>query len=185
MDIDELEFLLVLLYIPGKQRKTNEKIRGITRLDKLIFLIQKKIEINFYNFVKYDFGPWSGEIQSDIRLLREGDLVDIKEEELKLSVEIIDRTYRDENVNTVEIYSLTEAGEKVAKDIYEKLSANVRENISEIKNKFNHIPLTDLLKYVYLNYPEMTTKSKILDKITKLDLYGKRPELVYKIEDED
>jgi len=183
MNLNKLEFLLLLLYIPGFTKKENESIKGITRLDKIIFLVQKKLELNIYNFIEYDYGPWSSEIQSDIRLLGEGGLVKIVEDKLLISVEVIDRTDKDEIVNTIEIYSLTPGGEKIAKEIFDKLNNNEKKILLEIKYEFNKIPLTDLIKYVYEKYPEMTTKSKILDKILKSDLYGKRPELIYDDED--
>jgi uncharacterized protein YwgA len=63
--------LLYLLLIHGT-------IHGRTRFQKLVFLLQKKYNINFsYTFVPYFYGPYSKKLQIDVNWLSAHGFIDI------------------------------------------------------------------------------------------------------------
>jgi hypothetical protein len=177
-----MDMLLLLLYAKGATEKVNEPIQGITRLEKLIFLLNQ-IDIfhkyfSDYNFEPYDFGPFSSELYDDIEILKDENLVETNKISTEYFVEISDaekamEEQRDFKENIIEsdekqeteIYELSENGKKVANILFNELSSREKNLLEEIKKEFNSISLFQLIRYVYLKYPESTAYSKIREKI--------------------
>jgi uncharacterized protein YwgA len=161
-----LELLIALLYA-----NNNERIKGTTRLIKLMFLLVKEggfssVEKEL-DFESYHYGPWSAEIYLDYpKTLEEAGIIKIEEEE---SMEFdVDEIYSDTvelKEGKIKVFSLTEEGMKVGKNIFDKLTEEEKNKLQEIKKKWNHASLTDLLTYIYLNYFRYTEKSKIKERI--------------------
>jgi len=63
-------------------------------------------------------------------------------------------------------FALTERGKARVEEI---IAADglppLTEKIRVMKGRFSHYSLTDLLRYVYSKYPDMTTESEIIDKV--------------------
>ena len=53
-------------------------VKSNQRVQKLIFLLDEKLKENFeiYNWKKYDYGPYSKQLQKDIRYLDNRDFID-------------------------------------------------------------------------------------------------------------
>ena len=177
-----LDILLVLLYTEGPNGKLGEPIEGITRLDKIMFLLSETDEFkdiikNGYIFEADKFGPFAPELFDDIELLKqEGILEVVSERKAKGKAEIADdesmlKTIDEEDIQDTEFlvkkYKLTEDGMNVANLIYNELSEKQKKRLNSIKKSFQNIDLTDLLHYVYTRYPETIEKSKIKEKVLK------------------
>lgn len=140
------KWILSFLFAKGK-RKLNESVYGRTRLMKELFLadqrIRKKGEETDMDFKPDKFGP------SDTQIL-------IALEELKDSglVHVTPKAYVSE-------LSLTGAGIRRARKEGKNLSNITIGSLRRIKREYNMEPQELLLKYVYENYPEFTTKSEI------------------------
>lgn len=192
-DIAGIELLTLLLYSPGETNKKNEKIRGITKLVKLIFLLtretdlENKIKDNF-EYEAYDFGPYSSEVYDYLETMKVKKLLNIEEEQFIDIREIIDEFIEKETANEsldifsknekkVAIYSLSDLGLKFAEWLISKnkVSKEILSKIKTIKMKYNKMSLPQLLRYVYENYPKDIEKSKIIDEV--LLGYGRRKEL--------
>ena len=180
-----LDLLMLLLYA-NKQ----EKIEGITKLVKLLFLLIK--EGNFkefekeYGFEAYNYGPWSSQVFDFTETLKEIDLMKSEERELKpheqRDVDLIEAELDvAENPKLVEnkifIFSLTTDGLKIGEVLYERLVKNERTKIEHVKKKFNRMSLSELIRYAYLKYPEFAKKSKIKEKTIPKSMFGMSPEL--------
>lgn len=183
------DLLLLLLYAKGSTGEYNEEIPGITRLEKLMYLLLKEggfeeILKSDIHFEPYDFGPYSPEVYDLLEALKEMGVVDIRTERYDTFREVIDellyRELEDQPIiskeKTMEVYSLTQdKGMKLIEALKQK---RIREEdiriVERIKSKYNGLNLDDLLRYVYTKYPESTKKSKIIDKILGL---GIRPDL--------
>ena len=50
------ELISILFYLAGG------RIRGSTRLHKVVFLVERILEINVFRFEPWKFGPWSHEL---------------------------------------------------------------------------------------------------------------------------
>ena len=178
--------LLLLLYA-----NECEEIRGITRLEKLMYLLLKeggfegelKSDIHFE---AYDFGPYSPEVYDILEAFKEKSIVKSRTEKYDTFREVIDellyQALEEEqpiisNERTMEVYSLTEdKGLKLVEVLKER--GRIKEEdikaVEQIKLRYNKLKLKDLLKYVYERYPESTKHSKIIEKILG---FGIRPDL--------
>ncbi len=166
-----IDILLLLL-----QTKEGEVIRGITRIMKLLFLLEKETGCDrycpdYYQFTPYKLGPFSPKVYEDLKLLIELGFVRrqdldkdgiplIHPDDLK-----IDEGFRFNEVTT--IYTLTELGREYAEKLAKGLKPEVIEGIRQIRTRFAAMPLKELLGYVYQRYPEYTTQSEILEKLLR------------------
>jgi len=189
-----LDLFMLLLYVNNQ-----EKIEGITRLVKILFLLIeeggfKKFETE-YGFEAYNYGPWSSQVLNFKETAQEMELIKSEERELKpyerRDVDLIETELDIAGIpeleeNKISIFSLTADGIKVGSVLYERLTGEERIEIEEIKKKFNRMSLSELIEYVYLKYPEFAKKSRIREKIIQKSMFGVSPELPkFEREEED
>lgn len=202
MPVDSgLKAIVLLLYSPGSEGKSGESVRGITRLDKLLYLIVKETRVGEtlereLDFEAYDYGPYSNRVYDIVEELKDANIIETEPVKYDTYEEISDIDFMDrevasdENAVTVQkqqtqIYSLSPAGMKAGQKLFELLTLEEREGILAIKSKFNHIPLRDLIEYIYRRHPESAVKSKIREKILKGSGFGTRPDMTPFIREED
>ena len=171
----DLDIILLLLYANNQ-----EEIVGITRLEKLIFLLVqkngfKKFQKEF-NFVEYDYGPWSSQILDNIEALNSYGLIncedrflpilekDYYQDEIELNFDLIKEFHENKTI----VYTLNPDGIKVAQKIFSSLEKKDSEVLNAIKSKFNKLSLNELIRYVYHHFPNFTKKSIIKDQIKPL-----------------
>jgi uncharacterized protein len=166
-----VDVLIVLLYAPGISRKVGEPIKGITRLQKLLFLLWKEGHFyewvkNLYNFQAYDFGPCMDDLYDDLEFVEELGLVKVNEVPSGNEYEGGDEEafvgafgFRFLKRDTRRDFSLTPAGIGAAKELYDGLTKTDRESLNLIKSKYNQMGFWDLLRYVYKKYPAFAEKS--------------------------
>ena len=83
MDTEELiapDLILLLMAAPTRWQEARNRINGITRLEKLLFLIDKEcthanIERPF-EYIAYHYGPYSKEVYEAVELLEEAGLIE-------------------------------------------------------------------------------------------------------------
>ncbi|MCX7837454.1 MAG: hypothetical protein N2323_05835 [candidate division WOR-3 bacterium] len=160
------DFIILLLAIFNK-------VFGITRLMKFLFLLKKELNIdkyfkNYYRFLPYSLGPFDKKVYNDLEdLVKKGLVKRVLHPKLKISEiekEII--SYFDEEV--ISEYKLTEKGLKEAQriiNIINKIDKNLIKGITKIKSQYQKYSLLQLLKEIYTKYPEYQKKSKIWEKI--------------------
>lgn len=187
------DLLLLFLYSPGLTEKTNEPIRGRTRLEKLIFVFKmegfnhfkKGIEVNedtFYDFFPWNFGPFSSEIYNDLLLFQlrgfikyesiVEDGIDIANEEMEYWNSITGIEYENEYLVGDYIDQeivLTEKGANYAEDLYLQLSKSQHHILKMFKKKFNSAPLRSIIMYVYNKYPDYAKNSQIRNNILGIE----------------
>ncbi len=161
--------LLMLSALSGEGGK--KKVAGVTRIEKMMFLLQKetafsgKLEDKF-DFKPWKFGPFSEDVYDALDLLASVGLLNIEERELANYVEY---TEQGELIGLEEAepiepvvekrYSLTERGREVAEKLRTLISDTDWAEIVNLKRRFERVPLTGLIQYVYQRYPETTEKS--------------------------
>ena len=146
------EILLTVLYLCGGS------IRGLTRLHKIMFLLQK--ELNFGNFVfkPSNFGPWSANLNNLLRRLEEENLIRIVE---------VEEEFRPHRENPLKIITTTARGFEKGKEIFRNLEKKDRISAILLKRKVKTLynsPLIFLITYIYVRYPEFATMSTIREK---------------------
>jgi uncharacterized protein YwgA len=193
-ELDAIKLLVALLY--AKDANGRSEVKGITRLEKLIFLAQEEgLKRKLYNYVAYDYGPWSSDVHDYLEALELRQLVKVNTQDLKIPADMADlaECYQNEDVEDttlspkrMEIYQLTKAGEKAGRVLWERLSDAERMAIAETKRRFNTMSLYDLMRYVYASHDEYARKSRIRDKIMHIESsYGTRPKLTYPERDQE
>ena len=142
-------YLLLLLNSASKKG-----IEGRTRLEKLVFLMQKRliedlkwgITSNTYKFRAYNYGPFSEEVLDDLTSLQMLKLVEVEGEE-------------QENQKFV----ITDKGREVVDKLVRNanVSHNLANAIKHIMSSFGELPLDKLVERVYKEYPDYTVNSLI------------------------
>jgi uncharacterized protein YwgA len=174
---NSMDLLLVLLYAAGKSGQFGEAIEGITRLQKLVFLLQQgkgpKTLIKMaeeYGYKPYKMGPYSENLREDIDNLIAAGIV--KTERLKYLISDdsdgddagCDLCEESKEVESLK-FSLTEEGKKAGKELWESLNKKEQNGLSEFKSFFCSLTLRQLLIFVYDKFPDYTVKSEIKKKL--------------------
>lgn len=181
--LSEGDVVLLLLYA-----NDCSPIRGRTRFQKTLFVFEEEIYKQYgfdreitgqqlFNFAPDNYGPFSvkayklleffinigmvGKAESNIDGTNDYEIINSDLEKLDdLEDVTLPSMYKDEN------YFLSAKGrEFVEKKLLSFYKDEKKEILDNFKKKFVDNPLNDILKYVYTKYPEMTTKSKIKDKV--------------------
>ena len=135
----------------------DEPIRGKTRLQKIIFLFQQEIlkerkKDLGYNFIPFNYGPYSSTLQSDVEDLTNEDYLKVN-------------AYKGMDGKYIYHYTITEKGKKLVNDVlteskYAKLRLTRPYNLlKKIKTEANRDDLDSLLKRVYTEHPEYAKNS--------------------------
>lgn len=148
--LNRMDLLLLLLLADGK-KGINEPIEGKTRLQKQLFLSQKRLQDHKidkpYSFRPYHYGPYCKEIYSDIDLLEKDGVV---KEESKV----------DNYGGIVRVFSLTQQGiAEVQSMLKSTIIKEQFEIIRAVKREFNSMSVVDLVGYTHEAYKEYATKS--------------------------
>lgn len=180
IQLDPEDIILLLL-------EANEKllgkyaVGGVTRLEKLLFLLQRETNIekmdSFYEFTAHNYGPFSKEVYEALDFLEGFELIQVKErvhssyytnvgEILLLQAiseeEVSETTTINSEGVTEKLFLLTESGHKVAKKLRQTIEKRRPKDIEELNGiirRYGKLPLNQLIRYVYHKYPEMTVKS--------------------------
>lgn len=173
--------VLLLLYAPGSSGELCEPIRGRTRFMKLVFLLQraydfaKRVGIDkYYQFEPFRYGPFSKDLYDDISFLENlgyietrmtGDpsIAELSEDQRITEEWHIEDDTGDETEAEFqqEEFRLTEKGRKFAIGLFDSLSHQERQALSETKTQYGALPLASLLRFVYRKYPETASRTEL------------------------
>lgn len=132
-------------------------VEGTTRLQKLVFLVQQQVAYELpedlrYDYVGHDYGPFSKELAADLEALAERGWIEVEK--------------RPATNGTQYVYRLTEDGRRAVREMTGESSGPVTDvvldRVRHVEDVFNHMPVSNLLEYVYNHYEEYTTES-VLD----------------------
>lgn len=171
----ELDDVIILLMgAPAKSPALQDRIEGITRLEKLVFLLERDPDLNNAlalaedaEFRAHNFGPFSSKIYQAVDSLAAYGLID---DSKRLSSTTEDTWETEELLGTdaADRYStrnlaLTEKGKAYYKALLRELAdpESARAALEEFKGHFGALPLRQLIRYVYSRYPDFATKSLI------------------------
>lgn len=127
-----------------------EAVEGRTRFQKMIFLAQKRLEKNEsvenYEFIPYDYGPFSKELYDDID-------------------ELVDRGVVKERTKTIDgkkkyFYELSKKGQEIIRPkLRDGNFKKIERTVEKIKSELNSMKLPKLLDKVYSKHPEYAENS--------------------------
>jgi len=182
-EISNKNLLLLMLGIGKDKGEIAKGINGITRLQKLLFLLENeeglsKIE-GGYQFEAYKAGPYSSMIYDNLEFLENMGFIKSETSGIATEEEAADLDFTfeelmdDEDIKTSDAYdekrfTLTQAGiDKVKSLLKSEEYKSIVDGIRKIKSKYGNYSLDDLLYYIYTKYPEMTTESEIKDHVLR------------------
>lgn len=112
---------------------------------KLVFLLRQETKLkedrSFYDFVPYNFGPFSFTLYWDLRTLRQNGYVTTEEERIALC----GRT------------------RNLAEEEAEDLPASIRTAVTDVLDRYGMMKQRALVRDVYARYPWYATKSELTD----------------------
>lgn len=168
--------IVLLLGAPSRSRSLQGRIDGITRLEKLIFLLERETPLGKQltetpAFTSHNFGPFSSKIYQAVETLAAAELVD-DSAELTSSTE---DAWEFEQVVGIEAqdpyatrnFTLTERGRRYYAALLRELPKGTESTVEEFKARYGALPLRQLIRYVYQTYPEYTDKSLIRDEVLR------------------
>ena len=137
-------------------------IRGITKLQKLLFLVEEETKFFeehgdelAFEFTAHKMGPFSKHVYEEVRFLQQ----------LKaIETEPMEGESDDEEL-TNKVFHITPKGEKIASELSDRLDDQYDDELRELVTKYNSMELRELLRYVYRAYPQFTTESEIKTEI--------------------
>lgn len=159
-----------MLLAPAKGTGSQGSIRGVTRLEKLLFLADQEVKLpeveDRPEFVPYHYGPYSKAVYEDVELLEEADLV---REEREIAGQGLDRMEEAEAAGsdvewTERRFFLTEAGRAVAGRLATD-HPTVYQAFTKLKMDYGSLSLNRLLSHVYEQYPNFTGASRIREQV--------------------
>lgn len=123
-------------------------VNGRTFLQKFFYLLNREVFAEeLFNYKPYKYGPFSQDINLEISELEKDGL--IKENRILIKGKGIAYSYE-----------LTPKGKDSAQKTFNnKLTSNERTSLVNYTNQFRGFSPTQLLKYVYEKYPEVTKNS--------------------------
>jgi uncharacterized protein YwgA len=175
--------LLLLLNARGASGESAEPIEGRTRLQKMLYLLNKEHKaaklISNLHFEAYAYGPYTSELYDDLAFLQNMRYLDATEsgeinaEEMGANEITFDYLMGGlqqdvpERYETVK-YRLSQEGLRYVSEYIRSVEKDpsypkVMEAIENVKSRWNRAPLNELIHYVYSKYPEDARESVIAD----------------------
>lgn len=171
--LDQTDTILLLLAAETVDPRQRFRCDGVTRLEKLLFLLEHETNFNDevaepFIFEAYHYGPYSRQVYSSIDFLRAMRLIEERQVDVgsgldrSEEVEALDPSDLNEDSPYVERQLLlTEDGKAVAKVLSTRVSPKGKQALTDIKNRYGSMPLRQLLRYVYRRYPKFAERSRI------------------------
>lgn len=187
-NIDHKDLLLSFLYSPGQTEKRNEPIFGRTRIMKMMFLFKEEMlndflenneNANMPDFKAYYYGPYSDQVAEDLKIFQGLGFIEANSTAIPLGKQNDEEYEDDEDEEDNEeddgmreryekSYTLSEDGERyVQGEVWPQMTDNQKKILKKFKKQINGVSLNTLLDYVYKNYQDQTTKSKIAERYLK------------------
>jgi len=139
------------------------RIKGKTRFQKLAFIADQRLEerdIDPYDFIAYDYGPFSKDLMEEVEYLEKKGFVKVtksrtfggnKRYDYELTSEGMDLS--DSNFPDLEGETIGTPGPQ------DERLCTLYNIATEVVEEFNEIPISNLIDYVYEEYPSYATES--------------------------
>lgn len=165
--------IVLILGAPTKFPALKDRLEGITRLEKLIFLMEKETDLGKLlteepEFKPYDYGPFSAKIYDAVEVLKAAGLLEESgrlSESPEDSWESANLILGDDAQYATRDFQLTEKGRRYYNALASDLGKDAVKSASRLKDQFGSLPLRQLIRYVYQRHERFTERSKIRDKI--------------------
>jgi hypothetical protein len=172
--IETDDVIVLLLGAPGGPDSPGE-LDGVTRLEKLVFLLEQETPLRSWvtegaDFRSHKFGPFSAKIYqaaetlSAYGLLRDSARLSDNAEDGWEAVNVVGDEL---DPYTTRTFALTDRGRQYYAALIRELPPEAEDLLTRFKDRFARLPLRQLVRYVYERYPEFTDKSEIRDDVLR------------------
>ncbi|MBF4603131.1 hypothetical protein [Curtobacterium sp. VKM Ac-2884] len=172
----EIDDAIVLLLGAGVDQGGRARIEGVTRLEKLIFLLERETHSDQWlsedaEFVAYNFGPFSRKVYDAVDTLAAAGIIT---DSARFAPDDMDTWEEREAITdksdngysyTTRDFELTDRGWRYFAALDEEMKPEALKELTSFKARFAPLPLRQLVRYVYQRYDEFTTNSLIRDDI--------------------
>lgn len=164
-----MDVMLLLLHAPNSRGE--DAVRGITRLQKLVFVIEQKLSTDM-GFYAYNFGPFNEEVNDAAAALRlagflqGGGAVSAKPPSFAEMMEAVVERAGPSDERAAQVFTLNEVGHGRAERLrrssraYDQLYAYV----SGLRKEWD---TPEIVERVYESFPKYTEKSLIRDEVAR------------------
>lgn len=168
--------IILVLGAPGG-KEPQGYLEGVTRLEKLIFLLERETPAREWmtekaDFRSFRFGPFSSKVYEAADTLAAAKLIrdsannaNNVEDRWESVTALMDE--RDVDPYTTRTFELTDRGKSYYQALLSELPPDAEQIMTNFKKKFGQLPLRQLVRYVYERYPQFTDKSEIRDDILR------------------
>jgi hypothetical protein len=171
----ETDDIVVLLLGAHGGNDAPGHLDGVTRLEKLVFLLEHETPARTWateaaDFRSHRFGPFSAKIYKAVDtlwaygLLRDSARVSDNTEDRWEAVNVVGDEL---DPYTTRTFDLTDRGQKYYSALISELPPDAESVLRRFKDRFASLPLRQLVRYVYERYPEFTDKSEIRDEMLR------------------
>lgn len=172
LETDDL--IVLLLGAPSATPQLRDRLNGITRLEKLVFLLEEETDLEALmseasDFEAHHFGPFSSKVYSAVETLVAAGLLDqqtVPAGSSEDTWESANLLGTNEGVSYAERrFKLTDRGRKYYQALLAEVPQDVPDRLGRFKDQFAAVPLRNLVRYVYQNHEKFTDKSLIRKQI--------------------
>jgi len=166
--------IVLILGAPTEALAVTDRIEGITRLEKLLFLLERETPIGELldetaAFVSHHFGPFSTKVYKDVEVLSAAGLITDSKSVADAPVDTWESTeiigLEGDDPYATRDFELTDRGKRYYTALVSELPESAERDLAKFKDRFGALPLNQLIRYVYQKYPDYTDKSKIRDQV--------------------
>lgn len=173
----EIDDAIVLVLGASGGKEPEGYLEGVTRLEKLIFLLERETPVRDWmtekaDFRSWRFGPFSAKVYEAADTLAAAGL--IKDSASNASNdedrwESLNALVDEEELDpyTTRTFELTDRGKQYYEALLKELPPEAPRILARFKENFARLPLRQLVRYVYQRYPQFTDRSEIKDEILR------------------
>lgn len=165
------DVILMILGASGGHGSPTDRIDGITRLEKLLYLVRRETSVpnsvdEYFTFKPYNYGPYSQGVYEAVELLEEAGLIHEDRVLEGHTLDEMEEAYAtaSDREGVERRFSLTDAGRAVA-ELLRRRHPSVAKDLADVRAEYAAMPLRQLIRYVYSKYPESAVKSTIRDDV--------------------
>ncbi|MDQ6840309.1 MAG: CopG family antitoxin [Actinomycetota bacterium] len=166
------ELMVLLLHAPNK--RGSSAVRGMTRLQKLLFVIEQKLEAQS-QFYAFNYGPFNEEVNDAARALeiagfiRSGEPAASGPPSFKQMIATVTERAGPADEGTVVEFALNDKGHKAAETLRHSSPGydHLFELVASVRQEWDKGTLDDLIDRVYETYPKYAEESVIKEQVAR------------------
>lgn len=165
---------LMVLLLHATNQRGDSTVRGMTRLQKLLFVIEQKLEAQS-QFYAFNFGPFNEEVNDAARALEVAGFIRSSEPVAsgppsfdQMMAAVSDRASAEQEGNVVE-FALNDRGHEAAEALRESspMYDQLFKFVESIRQDWDRGDLNELVDRVYETWPKHAEKSVIREKVAE------------------